>query len=229
LHDWPPCLALPVYLPEHFTESRLDELHDIIRQHPFGMLVTRRDSGLDADHLPFELDAARGPFGTLLAHIARDNPLSTAVSQSADAMVVFRGPDGYISPNWYPSKQETQRHVPTWNYEVVHAHGRLRIVDDERFVRGVVARLTRRHEAAEPHPWKMSDAPADYLDAMLQRIVGIEVEITRLEGKRKLGQNRERRDVDGAIEALRERGSMALASAMERARGGATSRPKTGN
>ncbi len=222
-------ITILMHLPEHFSESRLDELHDLIRAHPFGMLVTGRADRLDADHLPFELDAARGPFGTLLAHIARDNPLSTTVTQSVDAMVVFRGPDGYISPNWYPSKRETQRHVPTWNYEVVHAHGRLRIVDDERFVRGVVARLTRRHEASEPHPWKMSDAPADYLDAMLQRIVGIEVEITRLEGKRKLGQNRERRDVDGAIRALRERGSVTLASSMERARGGAASRPKTGN
>lgn len=207
-----------MYLPEHFTESRLDELHEIIRVHPFGMLVTRRNHGLDADHLPFELDAVRGPCGTLLAHIARDNPLPAEVVQGAEAMVVFRGPDGYISPNWYPSKQKTQRHVPTWNYEVVHAHGHLRIVDDERFVRGVVARLTRRHEAAESHPWKMSDAPADYLDAMLQRIVGLEVEITRLEGKRKLGQNREGCDVDGVIDALRERGSSELASAMERAR-----------
>jgi len=105
-----------VYLPEHFTESRLDELHEIIRVHPFGMLVTRRNHGLDADHLPFELDAGRGPCGTLLAHIARDNPLPAEVVPGAEAMVVFRGPDGYISPNWYPSKQETQRHVPTWNY-----------------------------------------------------------------------------------------------------------------
>lgn len=207
-----------MYRPEHFAESRLDELHGILRQHPFGMLVARRLGGLDADHLPFELDTARGPFGTLLAHIARDNPLPAEIVQDAEVLVVFRGPHGYISPGWYPSKRETQRSVPTWNYEVVHAHGRLRIIDDERFVRGVVARLTRRHEAAEPHPWRMTDAPADYLDAMLQRIVGLEIEITRLEGKRKLGQNREGRDVQGAIDALRERGSMELASAMERAR-----------
>ena len=134
-------------------------------------------------------------------------------------MVIFRGPQGYISPSWYPSKQETHRHVPTWNYEVVHAHGRLRIIDDEKFVRGLVARLTRRHEAGEPRPWKMGDAPADYLDQMLQMIVGLEVEVTRLDGKRKLGQNRELRDRDGAIRALQERGSTELASAMERAKG----------
>lgn len=207
-----------MYRPEHFIESRLDELHGIIRQHPFGMLVARRTGGLDADHLPFELDTSSGPFGTLLAHIARANPLSAEVEPDTEVLVVFRGPHGYISPSWYPSRQQTQRSVPTWNYEVVHAHGRLRIVDDERFVRGVVARLTRRHEAGEPHPWKMTDAPADYVDAMLTRIVGLEVGITRLEGKRKLGQNREARDVEGAVGALRERGSTELASAMENAR-----------
>jgi transcriptional regulator len=128
--------------------------------------------------------------------------------------VIFRGHDGYISPSWYPSKHETHRHVPTWNYEVVHAHGKLRVVHDEKFVRGVVARLTRRHEAGEAHPWKMGDAPADYLDQMLKMIVGIEVEITRLEGKRKLGQNRDARDLEGAVRALGERGQTQLASAM---------------
>jgi len=210
--------ARDVYLPKPFTEARLDELHRIVRQHPFGVLVTRRARGLDADHLPFELDPARGRLGTLLAHVARENPLLQEVAQGDEAMVVFRGPQGYVSPNWYPSKRETHRHVPTWSYEVVHAHGRLRIVDDERFVRGVVARLTRRHEASEPNPWRMTDAPVDFIDAMLQRIVGVEIEILRLEGKRKLGQNREPRDVDGAIDALRERGASELAAAMERTR-----------
>jgi transcriptional regulator len=129
-------------------------------------------------------------------------------------MVVFRGPHGYISPNWYPSKHETHRHVPTWNYEVVHAHGRLRIVDDEKFLRGIVGRLTRRHEASEPRPWKMGDAPPDYINQMLRAIVGIEVEVLRLEGKRKLGQNRDARDSEGAVRALHERGNDPLSSAM---------------
>ena len=207
-----------MYLPPHFSEPRLEELHRILREHPLGMLVTHGPAGLDANHIPFELDPERGPHGTLLAHVARANPLCTEFAGGADVMVVFRGVQGYISPNWYPSKHETHRQVPTWNYEVVHAHGRLRLVDDEKFVRGIVARLTRRHEATEPKPWKMGEAPADYLDRMLQAIVGVEIEVVRLEGKRKLSQNREARDVDGAVRALQERGQEALSSAMSGAR-----------
>jgi transcriptional regulator len=203
-----------MYRPAAFVEERTEELHRIIREHPLGTIVTHTAQGLDANHLPFELDGARGPQGTLQGHSARANPLWTEVADGAEVLVIFRGPHGYISPSWYPSKHETHRHVPTWNYEVVHAHGRLRIIDDERFVRGVVARLTRRHEGGEATPWKMGDAPADYLDEMLKMIVGIEVEVVRLEGKRKLGQNRDGRDLNGAVDALHARGHMALASAM---------------
>ena len=109
-------------------------------------------------------------------------------------MVIFRGNESYISPNWYPSKHEMHRQVPTWNYEVVHVHGRLTVQDDERFVRGVVARLTREHESSEPKPWRMGDSAPEYIDAMLRAIVGIEVAITRMDGKAKLSQNREERD-----------------------------------
>ncbi|WP_198088126.1 FMN-binding negative transcriptional regulator [Variovorax sp. E3] len=208
-----------MYLPPHFAEARTEELHRLMQAHPFGTLVTHHPAtGLDANHIPFELDAGRGEFGTLQAHIARANTLWSDLPAGAEVMVVFRGPQGYISPSWYPSKHETHRHVPTWNYEVVHAHGRLRVVDDEKFVRGIVGRLTRRHEASEPRPWKMADASPDYLGQMLKMIVGLEVEITRLEGKRKLGQNREPRDLGGAIDALRERGASELSSAMARAR-----------
>ena len=207
-----------MYLPPHFSEPRLEELHRILREYPLGMLVTHGPAGLDANHIPFELDPERGPHGTLLAHVARANPLCTEFAGGADVMVVFRGVQGYISPNWYPSKHETHRQVPTWNYEVVHAHGRLRLVDDEKFVRGIVARLTRRHEATEPKPWRMGEAPADYLDRMLQAIVGVEIEVVRLEGKRKLSQNREARDVDGAVRALQERGQVPLSDAMSGAR-----------
>jgi len=207
-----------MYNPPHFTETRDTELHRIIRAHPLGVLVTNGPQGLDANHLPFELDPSRGALGTLSAHVARSNPLWREVSDGAEVLVVFRGAEGYVSPNWYPTKHETHRMVPTWNYEVVHAHGRIAIRDDEKFVRGVVARLTRAHEAAEPRPWKMGDAPADYLDTMLAAIVGLEVEITRLEGKRKLSQNREMRDRDGAIDALRARGRDALSDAMARAK-----------
>jgi transcriptional regulator len=129
-------------------------------------------------------------------------------------MVVFRGAEAYISPNWYPSKHETHRLVPTWNYEVVHVHGQIRIRDDEAYVRGVVARLTRRHESAEPKPWKMGDSAPDYIDGMLKAIVGIEITIERLEGKSKLSQNRESRDRLGAAETLATRGADELGQRM---------------
>jgi transcriptional regulator len=203
-----------MYLPEHFRETKTVPLHALMREHPFAMLVTHSAQGLDANHLPFELDASRGPLGTLQTHIARANPLRESISSGAEVMVVFRGPHGYISPGWYLSKHESGRQVPTWNYEVVHAHGTLRIVDDEKFVRGVVARLTRRHEAAEPKPWKMADAPREYIDRMLTMIVGIEVQLTRLEGKRKLSQNKDTRDRDGVVKNLRERAQQELASSV---------------
>lgn len=207
-----------MYQPEHFAERSVQELHRIIRQYPLAALVTHAAQGLDANHLPFELDAARGAAGTLQGHVARANPLWREVPDGSEVLVIFRGPHGYISPNWYPSKHESQRQVPTWNYEVVHAHGKLRIVDEERSVRAIVARLTRTHEASQPRPWRMGDAPADYLDQMLQMIVGIEVEITRLEGKRKLSQNREARDFEGAVQGLQNSGQSELASAMTGAR-----------
>lgn len=206
-----------MYLPKLFAESRPAELHRLIRQHPFGMLLTHTSGGLEATHLPFLLDDERGACGTLLAHVARANSLWTDVGDGDEVLVVFRGAHGYISPNWYVSKPETHRHVPTWNYEVVHAHGRIRVRDDEKFVRGVVARLTREHEADLPRPWKMGDAPADYLSEELKQIVGLEVELTRVEGKRKLSQNRDARDFESTVRALEERGHQDLASAMKRA------------
>ncbi|MBM0106671.1 FMN-binding negative transcriptional regulator [Steroidobacter sp. S1-65] len=206
-----------MYQPPLFAESRPEELFRLMREYPLGMLVTHTTSGLEANHLPFLVDEARGAFGTLLAHVARANPIWQQVSDGDEVLAVFRGASGYISPNWYPSKQETHRHVPTWNYEVVHAHGRIHVRDDEKFVRGVVARLTRNHESSEPRPWKMSDAPEDYLAELLGDIVGIEVELTRVQGKRKLSQNREPRDFEATVRALEERGHTDLASAMKRA------------
>ena len=169
------------------------------------------------DHIPFEFDPATGPLGLLTGHVARANPLWQQCRDGADVLVVFRGNESYISPNWYPSKPETHRLVPTGNYEVVHAHGRIAVRDDEKFVRGVVARLTREHEAQEPQPWKMGDSPPDYIASMVAAIVGIEITIERLEGKAKLSQNREQRDRLGAAETLAGRGEAALAQAMRSA------------
>ncbi|MFM2119417.1 MAG: putative transcriptional regulator [Pseudomonadota bacterium] len=209
-----------MYLPAHFTETRPEAIARILADHPLGMLVRQGPGGLlDADHIPFEFEpGADGAPARLRAHVARANPLWQEVpAEGLPVLVVFRGAEAAISPNWYPSKHEAHRQVPTWNYEVVHVHGRLQVHDDERWVRSLVARLTRRHEAAEPKPWKMGDAPPDYLDAMLKMIVGIEVEITALTAKSKLGQNKEARDRLGAAEALAAKGEGELAELMRQA------------
>lgn len=204
-----------MYTPAHFAVTDPAALHRIIREHPLGMLVTPSPDGLDANHIPFEFDPTVGAHGLLSAHVARANPVWQQCAGGADVLIVFRGNEHYISPNWYPSKHETHRQVPTWNYEVVHAHGRLTVRDDDKFVRGVVARLTRTHEAQEPKPWKMGDSSPDYIDGMVRAIVGIEVLVTRLEGKSKLSQNREPRDVQGAADSLRARGVLPMAESME--------------
>ena len=203
-----------MYIPEHFSETRIEVLHDMIRAYPLGMLVNNSATGLDANHLPFELDASKGPQGSLLAHVARANTLWQSCPSGTEVMVVFRGGEAYISPNWYPSKHEAHRQVPTWNYQVVHAYGTVTVHDDERFVRGVVAKLTRQHEASEPKPWKMGDSAPDYIDTMLRNIVGIEITLTSLVGKFKLSQNREERDRLSASDALDAKGHQAIASAM---------------
>jgi len=150
----------------------------------------------------------------LRAHVARNNPLWQEVKEGQEVLVIFRAAEGYISPNWYPSKQAHHQQVPTWNYAVVHAHGRIRVRDDARFVRRLLASLTRTHEAAEPAPWKMADAPRDYLEARVQAVVGIEIEIDQLVGKFKLSQNKEAADRQGTIDALQAKCQTALAEAM---------------
>jgi transcriptional regulator len=203
-----------MYLPADFAETDKEVLHSRIAQYPFGTLITHGRSGLDANHIPFELAAEDGEMGVLHAHVARANPVWQDVANGDEALVVFRAGDAYISPNWYPSKHELHKQVPTWNYMVVHAHGRITILDDERYVRGVIGRLTRTHEASEPKPWKMSDAPKDYVDTMVRAIVGIQIEITRLVGKSKLSQNKDVRDIQGAAEALKSSGESRVADAM---------------
>ena len=208
---------IAMYIPAHFAETRPDELARIVQAHPLGMLVTHGSDGLDADHIPFEFDPGAGAHGVLRAHVARANPLWQRHAAGAAVMVVFRGAEAYVSPNWYPSKHEAHRQVPTWNYEVVHAHGTLTVCDDERFARRIIGRLTQRHEAGEPVPWKMADAAPGFVNELLQHIVGIEIAVTALVGKRKLSQNKDARDREGAAQALQERGHADLAQAMRRA------------
>lgn len=203
-----------MYIPADFNEPRTEILHAHIAQHPFGTLITHGNGGLDANHLPFELAAAEGELGVLRAHVARANPVWQDVANGDEVLVVFRAGDAYISPTWYPSKHEFHRQVPTWNYVVVHAYGRIAVHDDEQYVRGVVARLTRTHEASQPKPWKMADAPRDYIDTLLKSIVGLRIDITRLVGKSKLAQNKDARDIRGAGEALRARENFQIGDAM---------------
>ncbi|MDO9023988.1 FMN-binding negative transcriptional regulator [Zwartia sp.] len=200
-----------MYIPAHFSETKPETLSRIIHQYPLGALVTHGSAGLDADHIPFEFDAAVGTHGVLSAHVARANPLWRRCPTGTPVMVIFSGAQAYISPNWYPSKHETHRSVPTWNYEVVHAHGILSVHDDEKYVRRVVARLTHRHEATEPKPWKMGDSTPEFISSMLNNIIGIEIAITSLVGKVKLSQNREARDRMGAATSLEQLGKVELA------------------
>ncbi len=205
-----------MYLPEHFEEAREEDLVQTIAAYPLGALVVNGPQGLDANHMPFLTDQDGAGKSRLLAHIARANPLWKEVQDGQDALVIFRAGDAYISPNWYPSKHEFHRLVPTWNYRVVHVHGRLFIRDDERFVRGVVARLTKTHEAqaGSPRPWKMTDSAPEFIDDMLTKIVGIEIEVVRMVGKWKLSQNRDERDRTNAAQELQKRGEQPISGAM---------------
>ena len=201
-----------MYTPKHFVENRIEALHGLIRAYPFATLVTRAADGLTANHLPFELVGE-----VLHGHVARGNEL--AQLDGAEVLLVFQGPDGYISPNWYPSKHETGREVPTWNYAVVHVHGRLRVIDDATWLRRLLETLTDHHEAGQPQPWKISDAPDDHIETSLRAIVGLEVSIDRIEGKFKLSQNHPARNRAGVIAGLRERdrdGDAELAAWMSR-------------
>jgi transcriptional regulator len=203
-----------MYVPSHFEEKRTEALHDLISRNPFGILVTYCADGLNANPLPFGLDKNGGPLGVLYAYVARANPVWQNMTNGDDVLVVFRAGDAYVSPNWYPSKQEFHKQVPTWNYMVAHAHGRIVVHDDERIVRGIVARLTKSHEATQPDPWKMSDSPREFIDAMVKAVVGIEIHITKLIGESKLSQNKEPRDIQGAGQALKAQGNHVIADAM---------------
>lgn len=208
-----------MYLPAHFEETRVEELHRIISEFPFAALVVNGPDGLDANHIPFAFDPDAGEHGKLLAHVSRNNAVWTDACDGDDVLVIFRAGDAYVSPNWLPSKHEAHRQVPTWNYQVVNVYGKITIRDDERFLRGLLARLTRTHEvrAGEAKPWKMGDAEPAFIDGLLAAIVGIEIDITRIVGKSKLSQNKEVRDRANVAKELAARGEHQTADAMVKA------------
>lgn len=203
-----------MYMPSQFEESRPEVLHQLIQAHPLGLLVTLDDAGLNGNHIPFEIDAAPGPLGTLRGHVARANPVWRAHGHPSlpgiEAMVAFQGPSLYISPAWYPSKAGTGKVVPTYNYIVVHGYGHLRSIDDPAWLRSFLERLTDRHESQRKNrdsgavPWSVGDAPDDYVATQLKAIVGIELTLTRLIGKWKISQNRLPEDRAGVARHLRE-------------------------
>jgi transcriptional regulator len=211
-----------MYLPPHFAESRPEVLREFIAAHPLGLLVTQnRDGGIDANSMPFFLDGGdAGSPGVLRAHVARANAVWKSARDDVDALVVFQGPQGYVSPGWYPSKAEHGKVVPTWNYVMVQARGRLRAIDDKAWLRAFVTRLTDHHEGRRPAPWAVTDAPADFIDATLGAIIGIEIGLSSLVGKWKVSQNRAAADRAGVVDGLlRERDDRALADEV-RAPGG---------
>jgi transcriptional regulator len=193
-----------MYLPSHFEETRVDVLHQLVRERPLATLVTLGAAGLNANHLPFELDTEPLPNGTLRCHVARANPVWRDYSLGTEALVIFHGPQVYISPSWYETKTQSGEVVPTYNYAVVHAYGTLRIIQDRAWLRGLVTRLTERFESASAAPWQVSDAPEDFIEKQLGAIVGIEIAVTRLAGKWKVSQNRPALDRAGVVEALSE-------------------------
>jgi transcriptional regulator len=191
-----------MYLPSHFEMTDTEALHGLIREHPLGALVITGPDGLDANHVPFEVDGEPAPHGRLLAHVARANPLWRNAGKNGDVLVIFQGASGYITPSWYPTKSASGKVVPTYNYAVVHAYGRVRAIEDREWLRALVTRLTDRHESVRANPWQVSDAPAEYIDQMLAAIVGLEVTITRMIGKWKMSQNRTPSDRAGVAAGL---------------------------
>ncbi len=205
-----------MYVPAHHEETDAAVLHALIRERPLGTWVLHDGSGLVANHVPFLLDADRGPWGTLVAHVARANPAWRLAAAGHPSMVIFQGAQCYITPSWYASKREHGKVVPTWNYAVVHAHGVPRAIEDRDWLLALVTRLTGVHESTQATPWQVTDAPADYIDRLLPTIVGIEVELTKLVGKWKVSQNRPDADKRGVVAGLRSRGDAESAELVER-------------
>jgi transcriptional regulator len=202
-----------MYIPPDFAETRLPVLHEAIHRARLATLVTVGGDGLEASPVPMLLDPAQGPYGTLSGHLARGNPQGRW--SSVPALALFTGPEAYVSPAWYPSKAQSGKVVPTWNYVAVHAHGTVVFFDDPDRLLAVVGKLTEKHEAGRPRPWSVSDAPADYIRAMLKGIIGFTLTITRLEGKWKLSQNRTPEDRQGVVEGLTREGGAAETAVAE--------------
>jgi transcriptional regulator len=205
-----------MYCPAHFAESRPEVLYALMRGYPLATLVTMGNDGLNADHIPLQLETSGDSRLVLRGHVARANPVWKSIDNSTPALAIFRGPDAYITPSWYPTKREHGKAVPTWNYAVVHARGPLNFIEDADWLRAQVEALTRQQESAFAEPWAVSDAPADYTEKMLAAIVGIEITVTSLEGKWKVSQNQPEGNRNGVVAGLRELGRSDAAALIRR-------------
>jgi len=193
-----------MYVPAVFKEERVSEMHVLMRQNPFGILVTQGHDGPTATHMPFVLNADPAPYGTLSGHLAKPNPQWGDNAGKGNALIIFQGPQRYISPSWYPTKNETGRVVPTWNYLAVHAYGKLEVTRNLDRLKRHLEELTDQQETGRPNPWKLTDAPDDFVETMLRGIVGVEIVISALQGKAKVSQNRSEADRRGVVDGLRE-------------------------
>ena len=209
-----------MYVPPHFVEDDKAALHRAIRETRLATLVTLGSEGLEASHVPILLDEGEGTYGTIRGHLARANPQWRRASAETPALVMFLGPDAYVSPNWYATKRETGKVVPTWNYLAIHAYGRVEFFEDAERLRAIVTSLTQRHEGRREKPWAVSDAPEDYIQAQLRGIIGFRLPIDRLEGKWKHSQNRPEADRRGVIEGLEGEGGALESTIAQRMKDG---------
>jgi transcriptional regulator len=193
-----------MYIPQHFEETRINVLHAMIRANPLATLVTLDDRQFNANHIPMVLDAESG---ILRAHIARANSLWKTFNEDIGCMAIFQGPISYISPSYYPSKKISERVVPTWNYAVVHVHAKLKVIDDAAWILNQINALTHQQEAPREQPWKVADAPADYVDQLVGALIGLELSIESIEGKWKVSQNQKPQDHQGVIDGLLSEGT----------------------
>lgn len=207
-----------MYQPTHFREDRLEVQQALIQAHPLGLLISTGAGGLMANAVPFQLDPAAGARGTLRAHLARANPQWQELAAREECLVVFQGPQAYVTPSWYATKAATGKVVPTWNYAIVQAWGCPRIVEDAEWLLAQLHGLTDGQEATRSAPWHVDDAPADYVDGLARAIVGVEIPIARLDGKWKMSQNRPAVDQAGVVEGLRATGLDAVAGLVDERR-----------
>ncbi len=201
-----------MYIPRHFEQPDVGAMHELMRAHPLATLVTQSDDGLNANHVPLHLAASVAPLGVLQGHVARANPILRDFAAQHEVLAVFHGPQCYISPSLYATKEETGKVVPTWNYVVVHAYGKVRVMDDAAWVRAQIEALTDQQEASYPQPWAVSDAPAEFTEKLIGGIVGFELVITGLSGKWKLSQNQPPENQASVIEGLNASGQKAAST-----------------